>query len=585
MALSGSIVTNHFSNSTVKETWLTFNWNATQNIAENSSTVSWNVTVSRVNTSWVQFYNTSIIVNGTQYGTNGQYSNGKVIASGSFKVWHDAAGNGSFSMSMSANVYYSGSGYIGASGTCTLNQIPRKANLTSAPNFNDEENPTIYYSNPAGNNVSVLQACISFDGSKDDIKYRAIPKNGTSYTFELTEEERNTLRVNTNTKNSRSILFYLVTVIGSQTYYSTIERTLTIANASPVLSPTAADIGEGSLSLTGDANKIIKGFNHIEYTSGAAARKGASIVSQRIVCGSQASTSGNGSFVNVDSANIVFTATDSRGNTTSKTLNKTLINYIKPTCNIADNKPDVKGNVEVQCSGNYFNGTFGAVANTLEVQYRYKVQDGTYSDWEPMTAVINGNTYTATAPLTGLDYQTTYVFQTRAIDKIYWQGIMSEEIIVRSYPVFDWGKNDFNVNGALNMQGKSIFDYIYPVGAVYMSFDLTNPKYLFGGEWENIQGRFLIAAGTGTDDRNISKTFNVGQTGGEYDHALTIQEMPSHTHTIEKVATFGHSSGVNFGASGDWLGNNSINTGSSGGSWTHNNTPPYLAVYMWKRVS
>lgn len=584
MALSGSIVTNHFSNSTVKETWLTFNWNATQNIAENTSTVSWNVTVSRVNTSWVQFYNTSIIVNGTQYGTNGQYSNGKVIASGSFKVWHDAAGNGSFSMSMSANVYYSGSGYIGASGTCTLNQIPRQANLTSAPNFNDEENPTITYNNPAGNSVNSVQACISWTGGAD-IGYREISKTGTSYTFNFTDAEREILR-KAATGNTLAVTFYVTTIIGGNTYYSTLNKTLTIVNASPVLSPTAADIGEGSLSLTGDANKIIKGFNHIEYTSGAVARKGASIVSQRIVCGSQVSTSGNGSFINVDSATIVFTATDSRGNTTSKTLNKTLIDYVKPTCNIADNKPNVKGNMEVQCSGNYFNGSFGAVANTLEVQYRYKVQDGTYSDWETMTAVINGNTYTATAPLTGLDYQTTYVFQTRAIDKIYWEGILSKEIVVRSYPVFDWGKNDFNVNGALNMQGKSIFDFIYPVGAVYISFDLTNPKYLFGGEWENIQGRFLIAAGTGTDDRNISKTFNVGQTGGEYDHQLTIQEMPEHDHELRLV---GAGNNVTGGVPFQYAENNSAWFGSytkkTGGSWTHNNTPPYLAVYMWKRVS
>ena len=378
------------------------------------------------------------------------------------------------------------------------------------------------------------------------------------------------------------------TNIGGVLYYSNIAKTLTIVNASPVLNPTAADVGEGSLALTGDANKIIKGFNHVEYTSGATAQKGASIVSQRIVCGSQASTNGNGSFVDVDIANFVFTATDSRGNTTSKTLNKTLIDYVKLTCNIADNKPDVKGNMTVECSGNYFNGSFGAVANTLEVQYRYKVQDGTYSDWVTMTVEKDGNTYTATASLTGLNYQTTYVFQTRAIDKIYWQGIASKEIVVRSYPVFDWGKNDFNVNGALNMQGKSIFDYIYPIGAVYMSFDLTNPKYLFGGEWENIQGRFLIAAGTGTDDNNISKTFAVNQTGGEYDHTLTIQEMPIHNHSVGSYKKAGIQIAYSNTASAEHSypnGVGDITIGNTGGGWSHNNTPPYLAVYMWKRVS
>jgi hypothetical protein len=71
------------------------------------------------------------------------------------------------------------------------------ATITYAPNFNDESNPTIKYNNPAGKTVTSLQACISLDGSKADVSYRNIPKKGTSYTFDLTDEERNVLRENT----------------------------------------------------------------------------------------------------------------------------------------------------------------------------------------------------------------------------------------------------------------------------------------------------------------------------------------------------------------------------------------------------
>ena len=91
--------------------------------------------------------------------------------------------------------------------TVNLTNIPRSATITNAPNFNDTQNPTITYSNSAGNEVSSLQACISLNGSNDDIVYRNISKTGTSYTFNLTEAERNVLRQATTTSKSRTVYF------------------------------------------------------------------------------------------------------------------------------------------------------------------------------------------------------------------------------------------------------------------------------------------------------------------------------------------------------------------------------------------
>ena len=133
MALNGTITTNHFSNSAVNETWMVFNWSATQDKDNNRSTVTWQVVAQRVGTNWVQFYNVNINVNGTSYTPSGKYASGNVIASGSFTINHDNEGHGSFSMSMSANVYYtSGNGAISASETSWLDQIPRY--LTSITN-------------------------------------------------------------------------------------------------------------------------------------------------------------------------------------------------------------------------------------------------------------------------------------------------------------------------------------------------------------------------------------------------------------------------------------------------------------------
>ena len=109
------------------------------------------------------------------------------------------------------------------------------AKVTSAPNFNDEQNPTINYSNPAGNRVSSLQACISWTGGAD-IAYRDISKTGSSYTFNFTSAERTALRNSCITANSRKVIFHVRTENGGNKYYSTIEKTLSIVNANPQFS-------------------------------------------------------------------------------------------------------------------------------------------------------------------------------------------------------------------------------------------------------------------------------------------------------------------------------------------------------------
>lgn len=68
----------------------------------------------------------------------------------------------------------------------------------------------------------------------------------------------------------------------------------------------------------------------------------------------------------------------------------------------------------------------------------------------------------------------------------------------------------------------------YPIGAIYLSIDSTNPTKLFGGTWEQIaQGRTLVGVDTSQTEFNTVK-----KTGGEKTHTLTINEMPSHSHTI-----------------------------------------------------
>ncbi len=168
--------------------------------------------------------------------------------------------------------------------------------------------------------------------------------------------------------------------------------------------------------------------------------------------------------------------------------------------------------------------------------------------------------------------------------------------------------NNFSLDSEGNLTVRSIttesgasldFNAIYPVGSIYMSVATTSPSVLFGGTWEQIKDRFLLACGD---------TYQSLSMGGEANHVLTTKEMPIHTHTIS--ASGGHSHYANFlevrsritnQASNNVARPNTSSYDSNGivttsdGSHTHtpsntgngeahNNMPPYLAVYVWQRT-
>ena len=122
---------------------------------------------------------------------------------------------------------------------------------------------------------------------------------------------------------------------------------------------------------------------------------------------------------------------------------------------------------------------------------------------------------------------------------------------------------------------------IYPVGAIYMSTSSTSPASLFGGTWEQIQNRFLLAAGS---------SYTAGDTGGEATHTLTANEIPAHSHAIysgygDIVSNVSDAYRYQKWGSSDrgWKTGN-LGTNSIGGGAAHNNMPPYLAVYVWTRT-
>lgn len=140
-----------------------------------------------------------------------------------------------------------------------------------------------------------------------------------------------------------------------------------------------------------------------------------------------------------------------------------------------------------------------------------------------------------------------------------------------------------------------VLDNVYPIGSIYMNVNSTNPGTLFGGTWKQIQGKFLLG---------MSSSYPAGSQGGEASHTLTENELPAHAHDPANEAGYygfitnskkafeigdmGSQSGSGryypFSTAAFNVSRNTL-TGTTGGGNSHNNMPPYLSIYIWKRTA
>lgn len=477
MALSGSFNTNAYGNR-----YLTFSWSATQSTENNESYISWSLKGAGGGTNYYMAAPFTVVIDGeTVYysETRIQLTDGKTVASGTKTIKHNADGSRSFSVSASAAIY-SFSVNAWGSGSWTLNPIPRAAKITSAPNFTDEDNPTVNYSNAAGSAVSKIEVGIGFEPTTAVIPFREVNKSGTSYTFNFTDAERQTLQKGVlNGSTNKTVYFILRTWISGSSYDDGVMKILTIIDAAPTISPTVRDQGTVSITLTGDTSKVIRGYNTMNVAVNATAYKGASIVSQSITCGSQVLSAGSGLLSNVESGVFTFTATDNRGQSVSKTVELELIPYVKPTiAQTAVGSLDAESNtvhIKLNTEGIGWLNSFGAVMNQLKIQYRVK---SGYEDWGtwvtiPEAEMASNNSYTAETIVTGLDYQLTHTIQSRIVDSIYKDGITTEEIVINVVPVFDWGKESFNFNVPIAIQEDPVGDWVIETGTEAMGSNGT----------------------------------------------------------------------------------------------------------------
>ena len=361
-------------------------------IPNNTSSVNVKVDAWRTNTG----YTTSgtgtcyCTINGTKYSASISSSQSishnshTVLFNRTVTIPHNA--DGSKTIAVSAYIDHSRFSSNSQGFNVKLTTIPRQANLVTAPDFYDTDNPTITYSNPAGDieAMTSLQACISLNGSQDDIAYRNISKTGTSYTFNLTQAERNVLLSACPNSNTLSVTFYIKTELSGQTYYSTLTRTMTVKNANPTINGSSySDTNSTTTAITQNNQQIIQGRSTVAFNfTSLAALKYATLKKIDITVNAvtvSANLSGStvldktvafGTINSSSNLSASIKLTDSRGNSTTQSLPITMLAWSLPaaiiTCSRKNNYYD-ETTLKVDATYSSLDNK-----NTITIQYQYK---------------------------------------------------------------------------------------------------------------------------------------------------------------------------------------------------------------------
>lgn len=470
------------------------------NGATNQTTVKWKITC---HNSWSTLYRAYVTLGGKVLydgkPEKSSWSEGWTLASGTSTFDNNSDGTLTLTAYVKQLFYY-GNGvpsrwdnpsfYQANSVDMVCSQIPRQANLTSAPDFNDEGNPTINYTNSAGNSVNSLDACISLTGSTDDVPYRAISKTGSSYTFNLTEAERNTLRNATTTSNSRTVKFYVRTVIGDTTFYSILEKTLTIVNGNPTFTNSQIsyqDTNSSIVAITGNNQHIVRNNSNLQVSfTGATPKKGASISRYEVTFNGSTQNKTGASTINYGAVNISsntavsIKVVDSRGNSTTISKTITIFDWVLPSAVISArrlNNYEDNTKIKVQVTISSVNSK-----NAIQsIKYRYKkTSDSNYNSY---TSISNNTEYEIS-----IDKLYAYNFQFVIQDKfgtttynlVVAKGtpIMFIDVLLRSVGINCFPKN----SDSFEVKGYD-FDNLHPINSVLITATNTDPSSYVNGTW------------------------------------------------------------------------------------------------------
>lgn len=605
MALSGTI-TGVYRGYTLQA-----NWTATQDISGNYSdiTIHHVLVIGSAYSLRISSRSNSCTVDGAAQSYTSPVVNQKggsvTLGATTHRVNHNADGSKKCTITdvFNVNATIDGSqvSNITASGNITLDNIPRQATIASATDFTDTGTPSLQYSNAGGFTADAYLEFAPVGSGTQIMRRNAITGKDGTYTFNLTDAEREALRA-ACTGMSMPVRYALRTFIGGKEYYSTLDRTMSMGDAAPILGAVSyEDANATTVAVTGDNQLIVQRQSDLQVSFGAATgQKGATIAEYSATFAGVTKTASSVGALDLGKVDVssdmplIFSATDSRGFKTSTTLTVKVEPWWEPTSTVTLAR---KNNFEPEThiTATAWRASLNA-KNDVTISAKYR-KAGSSDAWSTIT-LANGVESTVTCER---DY--AYEWEVTTADKL---GSTTQSLALgRGIPTFfiDTAKSSVGVNcfpasnGVLQLGDNAFLTAqgAYPVGSIYLSVTDTDPATLFGGTWERIsQGRFLLGAGSNAANSTDywgaypagKESFPAGEMGGEVEHTLTVDEMPSHTHA-ERLEW---SNTKAWGLTGTGEGANAVvdqgtATEATGGGEPHNNLPPYLVVYMWKRVS
>lgn len=559
----------------------------------------------------------TITINGETYGLIGyqQFEDEVCIFEDTVRVYHDNNGSKSISISLSCNGQggTSLSGYtLSGSGTAVLDTIVRSATLSVNDGTLGTQQTITVVSDSNSLTYTITYTC----GSKSGTICTKSSSKSIKWTPPLSLAEANT------TGGSVTVKLSLTTYSGSISV-GTDSKSIQCAIPASVKPSFTADFTDAA-EFKDNYGTFIQHLSKLHIVVTASSLHGATIKGYKISANGETFTtaeSTTGVLTSSGDITVQIVVTDSRDRTTQTNYTINVTAYTLPAVSsLSIHRCDSAGKENDQ--GAYVQATFSASAdpfnskNTVSYKLEYKKSTAVSYTAVNLTQYKNvfslsGKTYIFAAD-TGSSYDVritvtdAFTSVTRSTTASTAATIMHLKANGKGLGLGKVAEVDNAVDVGWNMQmnGNTITGLptpksdsdavpkrfvteqmanvislgdVYPVGAIYISTASTSPASLFGGSWAQLTDCFLLGAST---------TYSAGSTGGAATHTLTVNEMPRHRHwgvyrpDWYPAAETGQASGISDGSS-----SNQLFTDYEGGGNAHNNMPPYLAVYMWKRIA
>lgn len=369
MATSGSLKTNAYNGR-----YYLFEWSASQNIADNTSTISWSLKAVGGNSAYYAERTLQVIAGGaTRYSKTDRVERYTgTIKSGSFTVAHNDAGEATFTASIKAAVYVS-SVNLTASGTFTLNSIPRKSALTVT------------------NGVLGEAQTLSITRKSTDFTHTIIASCGDATTTICSKSSKESISFTpplswaaANTTGTTVSVTYKITTYNGNTAVDTSSITTTCEIPDSVIPTCQITLTDptGYESIYGG---FLKGLSKFKITVAGTPIYGSEIVGYKVTAnGSTYTKSPVTTSTIAKSGNNVIEAsvTDKRGHVGRTSLTVNVLNYTAPKitklnvgrCNADGSDNDQGSYVKITYS---YNVVSLNDVNKVSVKIKYKRADAT----------------------------------------------------------------------------------------------------------------------------------------------------------------------------------------------------------------